>query len=672
VLDGIFCYSLETACPTRSGRSQKNVPRPDRLAMIGAGALHLAPAETVASRAKLAQISEGNRRLRGRMGIPLLTLQDIALTFGGTPLFEDASLSVAEGGRIGIVGRNGSGKSTLMKIAAGLVEPDSATRFVHPGITLRYLPQEPDFGTHQTVLAYVEGGLGPADDPHQARQTLEDLGLTGEEGPATLSGGEARRAALAKVLAPNPDVLLLDEPTNHLDIQVIEWLEKRLGNMRAALLLISHDRRFLSNLTRSTVWIDRGVTRSIAIGFAGFEAWRDEALAQEELERHKLARKIEREADWLRYGVTARRKRNVRRLAELQAMREAKRTAKRAPGQMKLEAAEGALSGKLVIEAKGISKSFGGLPVVQNFSIRVNRGDRVGVAGPNGAGKTTLVNMLVGKLASDGGTVHLGANLEAASLEQSRDSLQSEWTVAEALTGGKGDLVVINGAAKHVASYMQDFLFLPEQMRTPVKVLSGGERARLMLARALVKPSNLLVLDEPTNDLDLETLDVLEEMLADYAGTLILISHDRDFLDRAVTSIVVPEGGGRWLEYAGGWSDMIAQSGAAPFSTNAAKQARLERNEAKKRPAESGEAKTKRRLSFNEKHALETLPARIAALENEISDWQAQLDDPSLYAKDRQAFEKFSAALVKAQGELAEAEHRWLELEILREELSAG
>ena len=331
------------------------------------------------------------------MGIPLLTLSNIALTFGGTPLLEDASLSVTEGDRICIVGRNGSGKSTLMKIAAGLMEPDRGTRFVHPGITLRYLPQEPDFGTHKTVHAYVESGLGPGDDPHRARVILDDLGLTGEEDPATLSGGEARRAALAKTLAPNPDVLLLDEPTNHLDIQVIEWLEKRLGAMRSAMVLISHDRRFLSNLSRNTVWVDRGVTRGIAIGFGQFEAWRDETLAQEELERHKLARKIEREGDWVRYGVTARRKRNVRRMAELQAMREQIRTAKRGPGQVKLEAAEGGLSGKLVIEAKAISKSFGAGPIVDAFSVRVHRGDRVGVAGPNGAGKTTLINMLIGK-----------------------------------------------------------------------------------------------------------------------------------------------------------------------------------------------------------------------------------------------------------------------------------
>jgi ATP-binding cassette subfamily F protein uup len=415
--------------------------------------------------------------------------------------------------------------------------------------------------------------------------------------------------------------------------------------------------------------VDRGTTRSIAIGFAGFEAWRDEMLAQEELERHKLARKIEREGDWVRYGVTARRKRNVRRLAELQAMREAIRNAKRAPGQAKLEAVDGSLSGKLVIEAKAISKSFDSKTIIDKFSIRVHRGDRVGMAGPNGTGKTTLVNMLIGKLEPDDGTVRLGANLEIASLEQGRDSLKPDWTVADALTGGSGDLVVINGVARHVASYMQHFLFLPEQVRTPVKVLSGGERARLMLARALAKPSNLLVLDEPTNDLDLETLDVLEEMLADYSGTLILISHDRDFLDRIATSIIAPEGGGGWIEYAGGYTDMVAQRGGRTFAADAPVKPAKSSQGAKERADSGGEPKAKRRLSFKEKHALDTLPARIASLEKEIALLQAKLSDSALYARDRRAFDQASAALVKAQEELAEAEHQWLELEILREEI---
>jgi ATP-binding cassette subfamily F protein uup len=522
------------------------------------------------------------------------------------------------------------------------------------------------------VASYVEAGLGPSDDPHQARLLIGELGLTGDESPQSLSGGEARRAALACTLAPNPDILLLDEPTNHLDIQVIEWLEQTLRGMRSALVLISHDRRFLTNLSRGTVWVDRGKTRSIGIGFGEFEAWRDEALAQEELERHKLARKIEREADWLRYGVTARRKRNVRRLAALQSLREERRTARSGPGQAKITAAEGALSGKLVIEANGISKSFGGNPVVDKFSTRVHRGDRIGVVGPNGAGKTTLLNILTGKLAPDEGSVRFGTNLEIASLEQGRDSLKPGWTVAEALTGGSGgDTVVINGVTKHVAAYMQDFLFAPEQLRTPLKVLSGGERARLMLARALAKPSNLLVLDEPTNDLDLETLDVLEEMLADYAGTIILISHDRDFLDRAVTSVIAPQEGGGWVEYAGGYTDMLAQRGGKTLAPKAIRkgeksQSSQENGQASASPA----AKPKRKLSFNEKHALETLPGKIAKLEKDIGDLQKRLEDPALYAKDREAFEKVSAALAKAQNDVSEAESRWLELEMLREEIA--
>ncbi len=529
----------------------------------------------------------------------------------------------------------------------------------------------------RTVLEYVESGLGPSDDPYRARLLLGDLGLTGEEKPGTLSGGEARRAALARALAPNPDVLLLDEPTNHLDIQVIEWLEKTLGSMRSALVLISHDRRFLTNLSRSTVWVDRGKTRSIDIGFGAFEAWRDEALAQEELDRHKLSRKIEREADWLRYGVTARRKRNVRRLAALHAMRDERRTARKGPGSVKIEAAEGGVSGKLVIEANEISKSFGGDPVVEKFSIRVNRGDRLGIVGPNGAGKTTLLNMMIGKLEPGEGTIRLGTNIEAASLEQSRHSLKPDWTVADALTDGSGDSVVINGVAKHVAAYMQDFLFAPEQMRTPLKVLSGGERARLMLARALAKPSNLLVLDEPTNDLDIETLDVLEDLLADYAGTIILISHDRDFLDRIVTSVVAPEKPGLWVEYAGGYSDMLMQRRGRALDGKALSQGKPSQVQGKVRGGESPErdakaeaAKPKRRLSFNEKHALETLPKKMATLEKDIAALQKRLADPALYAKDRQAFEKASAALVSAQNELADAENRWLELEMLREEIA--
>ncbi|MFL6837817.1 MAG: ABC-F family ATP-binding cassette domain-containing protein, partial [Bradyrhizobium sp.] len=565
-----------------------------------------------------------------------------------------------------LIGRNGSGKSTLLKIAAGLVEPDSGSRFVQPGATIRYLPQEPDFAGHATTLAYVEAGLGPGDDRYQARFLLEQLGLDGDEDPAQVSGGEARRAALARALAPSPDILLLDEPTNHLDLPTIEWLEAELEGRRSALVLISHDRRFLTNLSRSTAWLDRGQIRQIDRGFAAFEAWRDEVLAEEEREQHKLDRKIVNEEHWLRYGVSGRRKRNVKRLGNLHALRDQRRNYRGAAGNANLAAAEAEKSGRMVIEAKNIAKSYGDRKIVDGFSIRVQRGDRIGVVGPNGAGKTTLVDLLTGAHAPDSGSIRLGANIEMATLDQHRESLDPKSTLAEALTGGRGDHVMVGGRPKHVVSYMKDFLFAQEQMRTPLEVLSGGERGRLMLAGALAKPSNLLVLDEPTNDLDLETLDVLEEMLGDYEGTVILISHDRDFLDRVVTSVIVPEGNGRWIEYAGGYSDMLAQRGA-DLKREAAKATAVTEEKRELKAAAPGTPK--RRLSFNEKHALETLPNTIAKLQAEIARQQRVLDDPDLYARDRKKFDEASVAIATAQTELTAAEDRWLELEVLREEI---
>ena len=607
------------------------------------------------------------------MAPPLLALQTIALTFGGTPLLEAADLSVGAGEKLCLVGRNGSGKSTLLKIAAGLVEADSGVRFLQPGATLRYLPQEPDFSDHPDVLAYVEAGLGPGDDPYRARYLLDELGLTGDEDPGHLSGGEARRAAIARTLAPDPDILLLDEPTNHLDLTTIEWLEAELKRSRAALVLISHDRRFLTTLSRATVWLDRGRTRQIDRGFGSFEAWRDEAYAQEEAERHKLDRKIAAEEDWVRYGVTARRKRNVRRMAELAGLRDARRTERRATGEVKMAASEAEASGTLVVEAKAIEKRFGERAVVAGFSTRVRRGDRVGIIGPNGAGKTTLVSLLTGAVAPDAGTVRLGAGVEMVTLDQHRESLDPNSTLSEALTEGRGDLVTVGGEARHVIGYLKEFLFSPEQARTPVRVLSGGERGRLMLARALAKPSNLLVLDEPTNDLDLETLDVLEEMLGQYSGTLFVISHDRDFLDRVATAVIAPEGSGRWTEYAGGYTDMLAQRGAdlaaraAATPRNPKSADRQDRAaDAKPSPSETG---TRKRLSFHQQHALKTLPSRIAALSREIATLQAGMTDPTLFERNPKLFDKSSAALAAKAGELEAAETEWLELEILREEI---
>jgi len=604
-----------------------------------------------------------------RRSSPLLQLKDIALTFGGTPLLSGAELSVGPEERVSLVGRNGTGKSTLLKIAAALVEPDRGSVFVQPGAVVRYLPQEPDLTGFASTLAYVEAGLRPSDDGHAARRLLEQLGLTGLEDPAKLSGGEARRASLARALVANPDILLLDEPTNHLDLTTIEWLERDLNSRRTALVIISHDRRLLSTLSRSTVWLDRGQTRRLDRGFAYFEEWRDALLAEEERDQHKLDRKIVAEEHWLRYGVTGRRKRNMRRVGQLQTLREQRRSYRATTGNAVITAGSAAPSGALVIEAAGIGKSYDGRPIVSDFSIRIQRGDRIGIVGPNGSGKTTLINMLTGVLAPDTGLVRLGSTLAVATLDQHRDSLDPNVTVTEALTEGHGDTVMVNGNAKHVVSYMKDFLFASEQARTPLGKLSGGERGRLMLARVLAKPSNLLVLDEPTNDLDMETLDVLEEMLAEYPGTILLISHDRDFLDRLVSGVIVPEGDGRWTEYAGGYSDMLAQRGA-DLTRESAKPHRPQKVSGKTPAGVTGSPPTKRRLMFKDKHALETLPKTIAKLQAEIDALQAKLADPQFYARDRAAFEKATAALGELQLKIAMAQEQWLELEILREELA--
>lgn len=603
------------------------------------------------------------------MAPPILILRDIDLTFGGTPLLQGAEMSVSQGDRLCLVGRNGSGKSTLMKIIAGQIAADSGEIFIQPSVTVRYLPQEPDLSGFTDVLSYVEAGLAPGDDPYRANYLLQQLGLRGGEDPGHLSGGESRRAALARVLAPEPDILLLDEPTNHLDLPAIEWLESELKGLRSALVMVSHDRRFLSNLSRATLWLSQGETRLLNRGFAAFEAWRDEILRLEEDEQHKLDRKIVREEHWLTYGVTARRKRNQRRLADLHGLRQQRRERARPTGDVKLEVTESGLSGKLVVEAKDISKAYDGTAIVADFSTRIQRGDRVGIVGPNGAGKTTLLNMLTGVLAPDDGVIRLGANLAVASLDQRRESLEPNTTLSEALTGGSGDRVSVAGQNKHVISYMKDFLFQPEQIGTVVSALSGGERGRVMLARALARPSNLLLLDEPTNDLDLETLDLLQEMLADYPGTVVLVSHDRDFLDRVVTSVIAPErpngGGGRWLEYAGGYSDMVYQRSPAQ-----AVEASAARN--KQKSAARSKASTASKLSFKDKHTLETLPGKIENLGTEISALENTLADPNLFGRDPNAFNGASARHSSAIEELAKAEEDWLVLEMRREELEAG
>jgi ATP-binding cassette subfamily F protein uup len=600
------------------------------------------------------------------MAAPLIILKEISVRFGNTQLLDGAELSVSAGERLCLVGRNGSGKSTLLKIAAGMLEPDRGSRFAQPGAVIRYLPQEPNLAGFVNVRTYVEAGLGEGYDPNRTFYLLGKLGLTGAEDPSHLSGGEARRAALARTLAPSPDILLLDEPTNHLDLPAIEWLEEELSAMNAAIVLISHDRRFLENLSRATVWLDRGKTRRLERSFASFEGWRDQVLEQEEIGRHKLDRKIAMEEDWVRYGVSGRRKRNVKRLSLLHGMRQGRREQIRVAGQVKLEAAEAEDGGTRVIDAKKIAKAFGNKHVVSDFSIRILRGNRIGVVGGNGAGKTTLVNMLVGKLKPDAGNVKIGTNIRMAELEQNRDGLDAETMVSAVLTGGSGDIVHVGGEARHVVSYMKDFLFTPAQARTPVKVLSGGERARLLLAKVLAMPSNLLVLDEPTNDLDLETLDLLEEMIANYPGTVIAVSHDRDFLDRVATSVLMAEGEGRFVEYAGGYSDMLAQRGYGVEAKEAPKTKTPKLSEPKIRANSNAPV---RKLSFKDKHALDMLPAKIAKLEKDIGALQTEMSDATLYARDPKKFDSISKKMKAAQEELEASEQQWLKLEMLREEI---
>ena len=596
---------------------------------------------------------------------PLLQLRDTVLTLGGSPLLDGADLSISPGDRIAVVGRNGSGKSTLFRIAAGRVAADRGTRFVQPSARLAYLPQEPDTSGFATTLDYVLTGLGEFDDPYAARAMIAELGVDATADPGRLSGGEARRAALVRALSAEPDILLLDEPTNHLDLVAIEWLEARLAGSRSALAVISHDKRLLTDLTLATIWLDRGRTRRLDQGFGAFEAWRDMKLEEEETERHKLDRKIVNEEHWMRYGVTARRKRNMRRVGELADLRRERREALRSVGVAAMIAQDVKAAGALVIDADRISKAYDDRPIVRDFSLRVMRRDRIGIVGANGAGKTTLINLLTGVLAPDSGSVRLGANVSMASLDQGRASLEPATTLVDALTGGGSDTVTINGQQRHVVGYMRDFLFPPEQARTPIGRLSGGERGRLMLARALARPSNLMVLDEPTNDLDIETLDLLQELLGDYAGTILVVSHDRDFLDRVATSVIVGEGDGRWVEYAGGYSDMIAQRGRGLAGPLAAPVQAAEKPDSPR----VERAAPKRKLGFNETRALEALPRRIEKLRAELDVLERKLADADFPIREPPGFSEATRRYGELRDALALTEDEWLGLEILREEL---
>ncbi len=596
---------------------------------------------------------------------PILTLADIGLTFGGDPLLAGVSLAVQPGERIALVGRNGSGKSTLMKLMGGLIEPDSGTRFVQPGLTVGYMAQDPQFEGFASLGAFAGQALPPGEEWRVAA-AMEGLSLDAELEPARASGGERRRAALAKILAEAPDLMLLDEPTNHLDITAIGWLEAHLAATRTAFVAVSHDRAFLRHLTDRMLWVDRGEVRRLDRGFAAFEEWRDKLFEEEDAARHKLDRLIKAEGRWAVEGISARRTRNqgrVRRLADLRAER---RDAIARAGTAKLEFEAGPLSGKLVIEAVGLAKAYGGRVIVRDFSLRIGRGERVALVGPNGVGKTTLLNLLTGALAPDEGRVRLGANLVPVVFDQNRAALDPDASLWETLTGdppGGNDQVMVRGRPRHVVGYLKEFLFAEAQARGPVSALSGGERARLLLARLMARESNLLVLDEPTNDLDVETLDLLEELVADYDGTVLLVSHDRDFIDRTATTTIAMEGDGRATVYAGGWSDYRAQRGPdAPAPRTATRRTP---------PARPSPAMRTPRMSFGQAHRLEKLPAEIERLTEEITRLEDLLADPDLFLREPAKFARASEALVQRQEALAAAEEEWLRLEELREATGA-
>ncbi len=592
---------------------------------------------------------------------PLLQLSDISLTFGGDPVFDGLSLVVQPGDRVALVGRNGSGKSTLMKVMAGLVEADSGSVVASPGVKVGYMEQDPDFKGFTTLGEYASSGLSPGQD-YLVERVAEGLKFNPEGLITTASGGERRRAALAKLLAEAPELMLLDEPTNHLDIEAIGWLESQLKTTRTGYVLISHDRAFLNALTRATLWIDRGAVRRQEKGFAEFEAWRDKTWEEEDDARHKLKRKIKAEARWAVEGISARRKRNqgrVRALRELQAG-QAAQIKRQGTAEMVLES--GRKSGKKVIEAIDIAKSFDGKEILSKFSLKVQRGDCIGFVGPNGVGKTTLLNMLIGEMEPDSGTITRGTNLEMALFDQNRAQLDPNVSLWESMTGdvdlrvsGKADQVMVRGAPRHVVGYLKDFLFDEAQMRAPVRSLSGGEKARLLLAKIMARESNLLVLDEPTNDLDVETLDLLQELLTDYEGTVLLVSHDRDFLDRVARTTIAMEGDGKATVYAGGWSDYRSQRAETAETAAPAKK--------KQATGKPDNAPTEDGLSFVEKHRLEALPAVMERLEAEIAKLVEFMSDPDMFTNEPVKFQKATDALIERQSVLDAAEEEWMALE---------
>jgi len=589
----------------------------------------------------------------------------MALRFGANPLFNGVELAIGVHDRVSLVGRNGAGKSTLMKIIHGTVEPDSGERFIQPGCHVTYLEQDPDLSKYNTAHDYVVSGLvhSSADDHFQVDIMLAEIALDGEMETSTMSGGERRRAAIARALVSDTDILLLDEPTNHLDIATIEWLEEKLKSWRGALVMISHDRTFLNNLTNTTFWLDRGKVRRLDKGFSEFDTWSSTILEQETAERAKLDKLIEKETDWSHKGITARRKRNMGRMRNLWELREKRSEQIAITGTVKLATDSGKSSGKKVIEARKVSIAFDDQPILDDFSVKILRGDRVGIIGPNGAGKTTLLKILTGAIEPDNGTVKLGTNLEATFLDQHRSLIKDTDTVWETLSDGS-DHIMVRGHPKHIISYIKDFLFEASQAHSPVSSLSGGEKNRLLLAKTLAQPTNLLILDEPTNDLDMDTLDLLQDVLSDYDGTLLLVSHDRDFLDRLVTSTIVMEGNADVREYPGGYSDYVRQRKNRIDGPKKSKETKSKTSE----KTRSEPPATKKKLSYKHQFALETLPKEMDKLASQIKTFEQKLAEPDLYSRNAEEFHRATTELEKLNADLSDKENQWLELEMLREE----
>ena len=607
--------------------------------------------------------------------MPLLILDHIHHAFGHLPLLDDVSLQLEPRERVSIIGRNGAGKSTLLQIISGEQAPDSGTVWHEPALKIARLEQDVPLTSTKSIFEVVAEGLRnlsehDAEDwrrEHKVDLVLSRLGLDGSVAVDTLSGGWRRRVLLARALVAEPDVLLLDEPTNHLDIDAISWLENFLAEYRGAVVFVTHDRAFLQRLATRIVELDRGRLTSWPGDYAAFVQKKDELLANEAVQEEKFDKKLAQEEAWLRQGIKARRTRDEGRVRALMAMREERARRRDVQGNVSLRIDRAEASGKMVFEAKHLSKAYGERPVVGDFSTRIIRGDRVGLIGPNGAGKTTLLRLLLGELAPDTGTLRQGANVQIAYYDQQREQLDPERTVFDTLGEGN-DTVTINGQSRHVNSYLRDFLFGQERARSPVKALSGGERNRLLLARLFTRPANVLVMDEPTNDLDLETLELLEAQLVEWPGTLLLVSHDRVFLDNVVTSTIVFEGEGRIEEYVGGYADWLRQRRRAADDRSNQAQPRKpsEQSPTEPAPAKGRSGAVPAKLSYKEQRELEALPHRIEALESEHAQLQSSVASPDFYKEAADVIAKMMARAGEVEHELLEAYERWDELDARR------